>query len=428
MKKQFNIAVVGLGQVGIYLLNELNTKKKDIEEKTGKKINIVAISAKNINKKRQFKINKKIFFKNPLEIFKKKKVDILFEAIGLSDGISKKLVETALKNKVNVITPNKTLIAKHGDYLAKLAEQNKVNLEFEASVAGGIPIIRTLRDGLISNDVNWFAGILNGTSNFIFSKMDTEKKSFSNALQLAQELGFAEPDPTLDINGTDAAQKTSILSFISFAADIAPSDVFFEGIENIDSQDMEYGKQLGLTLKPLSVGRSSKFGISMGSFPAFIKKDQILASINNESNVVEINTENLSSTAFSGPGAGGFPTACSVLNDIIDIGQGKFFDYSKLLNKKNILNFDEYISPRYLKIMVKDETGVVAKISSLIAKKNLSIDNLIQKDQDKTDDLIPLVIVLGPSKEKVVIELIKDLKKLEAISGNIQHIRIFSPK
>ena len=161
MKKQFNIAVVGLGQVGIYLLNELNTKKKDIEEKTGKKINIVAISAKNINKKRQFKINKKIFFKNPLEIFKKKKVDILFEAIGLSDGISKKLVETALKNKVNVITPNKTLIAKHGDYLAKLAEQNKVNLEFEASVAGGIPIIKAIKESLSTNKINKIYGILN---------------------------------------------------------------------------------------------------------------------------------------------------------------------------------------------------------------------------------------------------------------------------
>ena len=145
MKNIVNIAVVGLGQVGIYLLNELNTKKKDIEVKTGKRINIVAISAKNINKKRRFKINKKIFFKNPLEIFKNKKVDILFEVIGLSDGISKKIVEKALKNKINVITPNKALISKHGDYLSKLAEKNNVNLEFEASVARGIPILRTIK-------------------------------------------------------------------------------------------------------------------------------------------------------------------------------------------------------------------------------------------------------------------------------------------
>ena len=172
MKKIINIAVVGLGQVGIYLLNELNTKKKDIELKTGKKINIVAISAKNINKKRKFKFNKKIFFKNPLEIFAKKKVDILFEAIGQSDGMSKKIVETALKNKIHVITPNKALISKHGNDLAKIAELNNVNLEFEASVAGGIPILRTIKEGLVTNKISKIYGILNGTTNYILSEME----------------------------------------------------------------------------------------------------------------------------------------------------------------------------------------------------------------------------------------------------------------
>jgi homoserine dehydrogenase len=257
--------------------------------------------------------------------------------------------------------------------------------------------------------------------------MKSEKKSFSDSLKLAQELGFAESDPSFDINGTDAAQKTSILSLISFAADISASDVYFEGIEHIDSQDMEYGEQLGFTLKPISIGRNSSSGISMGSFPAFIKKEEILASINNESNAVEINTKNLNSTAFSGPGAGGYPTACSVLNDILDIGQGKIFDYSKLLNKQKVLDFNSYISSRYLKIMIKDEMGAVADVSSLIAKKKLSIDNLIQKDQDKDNELVPLVIVLGASQEKIVQELIEDLSKLAIVEGNVKHIRIFSP-
>ena len=179
MKNIINIAVVGLCQVGIYLLNELNTKKKDIEVKTGKRINIVAISAKNINKKRRFKINKKIFFKNPLEIFKNKKVDILFEVIGLSDGISKKIVEKALKNKINVITPNKALISKHGDYLSKLAEKNNVNLEFEASVAGGIPILRTIKEGLATNKIKKVYGILNGTTNYILSEMENSNENFN---------------------------------------------------------------------------------------------------------------------------------------------------------------------------------------------------------------------------------------------------------
>ena len=188
MKNIINIAVVGLGQVGIYLLNELNTKKKDIELKTGKKINIVAVSARSISKKRRFKVNKKIFFKNPLEIFNKTKVDILFEAIGMSDGVSKKVVETALKNKIHVITPNKALISKHGDYLGKLAEDNGVNLEFEASVAGGIPILRTIKEGLATNKISKVYGILNGTSNYILSEMRDAKDSFANVLKKSSKI------------------------------------------------------------------------------------------------------------------------------------------------------------------------------------------------------------------------------------------------
>jgi len=189
MKRNVNIAIVGLGQVGIYLYNQLNLKKKDIEKKTGKKIKIVAVSAKNKNKKRRFSISKKIFFKNPLNIFKKEKVDILFECVGLSDGISKKVVEIALKNNVHVITPNKALIAKHGDNLSKLAEKNKVNLEFEASVGGGIPILRTIKEGLSTNKIRKVYGILNGTTNYILTEMENSNESFENVLKKAQKLG-----------------------------------------------------------------------------------------------------------------------------------------------------------------------------------------------------------------------------------------------
>ena len=178
MNKIINIAVVGLGQVGNYLLNELNTKKKEIELKTGKKIKIVAVSARNINKKRQFKVDKKLFYKNPLDILKKHQVDILFEAIGQSDGVSKKIVEAALKNGTHVVTPNKALISKHGNDLSKLAEKNNVNLEFEASVAGGIPVLRAIKEGLATNKISKVYGILNGTSNYILSEMENSNKNF----------------------------------------------------------------------------------------------------------------------------------------------------------------------------------------------------------------------------------------------------------
>ena len=213
MKNSINIAVVGLGQIGNYLLNELNNKKKIIKLLTGKNIKITAISAKNKNKKRKYKINKKIFYKDPFEILNKKKIDILFECIGLADGISKKIVEKALKNKIHVITPNKALIAKHGDYLSKIAENKNVNLEFEASVGGGIPILRTIKEGLSTNKISKIYGILNGTCNFILSEMDKTNDTFQEVLKRAQSLGYAEPgDPKLDINGYDTLAKVNFSS------------------------------------------------------------------------------------------------------------------------------------------------------------------------------------------------------------------------
>jgi len=239
MNKNVNIAIVGLGQIGNYLYNELILKKKDIETKTGKKINVVAISAKNKNKKRRFKINKNIFYQNPLDIFKKQKIDILFESIGLPDGISKNVVETALKNKIHVITPNKALIAKHGDYLSSLAEKNKVNLEFEASVAGGIPILRTIKEGLATNKIHKVFGILNGTTNYILSEMENSNDSFSSVLKKAQNLGYAEPgNPKLDLNGFDAFAKVRILSSLCFNTKIATNNCLMEGIDKIELKDI----------------------------------------------------------------------------------------------------------------------------------------------------------------------------------------------
>ena len=183
MNRTINVAIVGLGQIGIYLYNELIHKRKEIENKSGKKIKIVAISARNKNKKRLFKINKKIFYSNPIEILQSKNIDILFECVGLSDGISKKIVETALKNRINVITPNKALIAKHGDYLSRLAEKNNVSLEFEASVAGGIPILKTIKEGLATNKINKVYGILNGTTNYILTEMEKSNDTFDKVLK-----------------------------------------------------------------------------------------------------------------------------------------------------------------------------------------------------------------------------------------------------
>ena len=350
-------------------------------------------------------------------------VDVVVELIGGVDD-AYKLAVSALKNKKHFVTANKALIAAHSKELFKLAKKNHVNIGFEASVAGGIPIIRTIRDGLICNQINSFAGILNGTSNFIFSKMADENLSFENALSLAQEEGFAETDPTFDISGQDAAQKTSILATLSFFQNSSMKNVFFEGIDKISPDDINYGKQLNFVLKPLSVGIQENDKITLGSFPAFVKTDSLLASIQNENNAVLVNAENVGGTMYSGPGAGAKPTANSVLSDIIDIARGKIFDYEKFVEQNLSSTFENFSCDRYLKLKVNDKPGVVAKISTLLANNNLSIDNLIQKELERNDDQIPLVIVLSNSNEMTIQETIKDLEALEEVSGPLTHIRI----
>ena len=323
MKKIINIAVIGLGQVGIYLLNELNTKKKDIELKTGKKINIVAISAKNINKKRKFKFNKKIFFKNPLEIFVKKKVDILFEAIGQSDGMSKKIVETALKNKIHVITPNKALISKHGNDLAKIAELNNVNLEFEASVAGGIPILRTIKEGLVTNKISKIYGILNGTTNYILSEMENSNESFQNVLKKAQKLGYAEPgNPKLDLNGFDAFAKIRILSSLAFNSKISKHKCLMEGIENIDLKDIRIANQLDLRIKLLGISELKNNQLFETVHPCLVSKKSYIGNVTGVMNAVIVEAKPVGESILQGEGAGPGPTSSALLSDLLSILRG----------------------------------------------------------------------------------------------------------
>ena len=403
MKKQFNIAVVGLGQVGIYLLNELNTKKKDIEEKTGKKINIVAISAKNINKKRQFKINKKIFFKNPLEIFKKKKVDILFEAIGLSDGISKKLVETALKNKVNVITPNKTLIAKHGDYLAKLAEQNKVNLEFEASVAGGIPIIKAIKESLSTNKINKIYGILNGTTNYILTEMEKTGDTFDKVLIKAQQLGYAEPgNPKLDLNGFDAFAKVRILSALSYNTLISKNKCIMEGIENIDIKDIKIANQLNLRIKLLGISEIINGKLFETVHPCLVSKNTYIGNVNGVMNAVITHGKPVGESVLQGEGAGPGPTSSSLLSDLMSILSGQIknpFGIPSFKRKKiQVLNNNYYNNSLYLRFEVKDKPGVLSSITNRFAKYKISVKRIIQTP-DRKNKKATIVIITHKTTE-----------------------------
>ncbi len=403
MAKLMNIAIVGLGQVGIYLYNELKIKQKEIENKTGKKIQIVAISAKNKNKKRKFKIDKKIFISNPLDIIKKKNVDILFECIGLSDGISKKIVETALKNKINVITPNKTLLAKHGDYLAFLAEKNKVNLEFEASVAGGIPIIRTIKEGLITNKINKVFGILNGTTNYILTEMEKTGETFDKVLKKAQQLGYAEPgNPKLDLNGFDAFAKVRILSALSFNSLISKNKCIMEGIENIDVKDIKIANQLNLRIKLLGISEIINGKLFETVHPCLVNKNTYIGNVNGVMNAVITHGKPVGESILQGEGAGPGPTSSSLLSDLISILRGnikKPFGIPHNKRKKiNVLNNDHYSNSLYLRFEVKDKPGVLSNITNRFAKFKISVKRIIQTP-DKKNKRATIVIITHKTTE-----------------------------
>jgi len=430
MKKIINVAVIGLGQIGIYLLNELNTKKKDIELKTGKKIKITGISARNINKKRKFKVNKKIFFKNPLEILNKKKVDILFEAIGLADGISKKVVETALKKRIHVITPNKALISKHGNELAKIAELNNVNLEFEASVAGGIPILRTIKEGLATNKVSKVYGILNGTTNYILSEMENSNQKFNDVLKKAQKLGYAEPgNPKFDLNGFDAFAKVRILSSLAFNSKISKHKCLMEGIDKIDLKDIKIANQLGLRIKLLGISELKNNQLFETVHPCLVSNKSYIGNVTGVMNAVIIEGKPVGESILQGEGAGPGPTSSALLSDLLSILRGNIknplgVSASKLKTLKHY-NVNNYVNSLYLRFEVKDKPGVLSQITNRLAKYKISVKRLIQTP-DKKNSKATIVIITHKTSELNCSNCLSIFKKNKNILKPPALIRLLS--
>ncbi len=397
------IAIVGLGQIGIYLYNELKNKQKEIEIKTGKKIQVIAISAKNKNKKRKFPIDKKIFFSNPMEILETKKIDILFECIGLSDGISKKIVETALKKKIHVITPNKALIAKHGDHLSLLAENNKVNLEFEASVAGGIPILRAIKESLATNKLKKVYGILNGTTNYILTEMENSNQTFDKVLSKAQKLGYAEPgNPKLDLNGFDAFAKIRILSALSFNTKISKNKCIMEGIQNLELKDIQIASQLGLRIKLLGISEIINGRLFETVHPCLVNKKTYIGNVNGVMNAVITEGKPVGESILQGEGAGPGPTSSSLLSDLISVLQNsKTYSFGIPFKKRKLIksfNNKQYSNSLYLRFEVKDVQGVLSSITNRLSKYKISVKRIIQTP-DKKNKKATIVIITHQTTE-----------------------------
>ena len=427
--KRIGIGIIGLGNIGSRLYEEIISKKKDIGLKTSTNINIVAISAKNINKKRSFKVRRNFFFKNPLDITKNSNVNIVIELIGMSDGISKKIVESALKNKKHVITANKALISKHGDYLTSIAEKNKVNLEFEAAVGGGMPVLRTIKDGLATNKISKVYGILNGTCNYILSEMEATNDSFKNVLKKAQNLGYAEPsNPKLDLNGYDAMAKIRILSSLAFNKKISNSKCLMEGIEDIETKDIEIANQLNLRIKLLGITELINNRLFERVHPCLVKKDAYIANVNNVMNAVVLNGSPVGESVLQGEGAGPGPTSSALMSDLLSILRGNIkFPFGIPSNKrKKVRSYDQNLNfnSLYLRFEVKDKPGVLSQITRQLAKYKISIARLIQIPDHKKKTA-SIIIITHKAKELYSSKCIKSFKSNKNVLKSPTLIRLF---
>ena len=423
---KLNIAIVGLGNIGSYLYKYLQTNKKILAKKNNCIPNIVYVSAKNKNKKRGIKVNKNRWLKNYLDSTKSNKVDIIVELIGGAEGAAKKLVFNALKNKKHVVTANKALIAKYGDQLSKIAEENNVNLEFEAAVCGGVPIIRSLKEGLIANKINRVYGIFNGTSNYILSTMDKENKNFKEVLLDAQKLGYAESNPLSDLNGEDVASKLKILSSLCFNSFIN-HNIHVEGINHIDKLDINNANKLGYKIKLLGVSEIINNKVFQRVHPTLIKKSSYIASIDGVLNAVIVDGKPVGQNVIQGEGAGPEATTSALISDISSILRGNikfpFSISSKERKKLNYKGISERFFSAYLRFEVLDKPGVLSNITKIFSKNKVSIKRLIQ-NPNKSKRFSSIIIITHNSKDKFLNKIIKQIEKKPYIIKKPKLIRI----
>ena len=427
MNKKMNIVIVGLGNIGSYFYNYLRKNRNTIFDKTNTIPNILFVSAKSFNKKRNFLLPKKIWLKNNLLATKIKDVDIIVELIGGAEGPAKKLVFEALRNKKHVVTANKALVAKYGDQLSKIAEKNKVNFEFEAAVCGGIPIIRSIKEGLIANKIGKIYGILNGTSNYILSTMDKDNLDYKASLAQAQKLGYAETNPSSDVNGEDVASKLKILAALSFNSFINNKSILIEGIKNIDHVDINNANQLGYKIKLVGVAEYLNNKIIQRVHPAFIKENSYVAKINGVLNAVIIESNPVGKTVLQGEGAGPGPTTSSLISDLCSILRGNVKFPFVLSNKKRKYAIFENINNKkfsvYLRLDVKDKNGVLSDVTKVMSKNKVSVKRLIQ-NPTKNKKNASIVIITHEAKSSSFSKTLSVLKKKNYLVNIPKIIRI----
>lgn len=431
--REIKIGVAGLGTVGSGVINLLKKNEKEIRKKSGFDIKIQCVSSKNKNKKRNCDISDLNFYSDPLEMIENEDIDILVELIG-GETTAKDLVLKSLKKNIHVVTANKALIALHGNELSKSIDDSKCDLYYEASVAGAVPIIRVIKESLNTNDINWVAGIINGTTNYILTEMLKSKKDFGLVLKEAQDLGYAEADPTFDVGGIDAAHKLTILSSLCFGIPLDFNSIYIEGIEDIELDDLNYAKELGYSIKHLAIGRKNNNGIELRVHACLIPEKRLLANVDGVRNAVVVSSDAAGPTLYYGAGAGSLATASSVTSDIIDVSRKilsasnnsvPFLSYqNNQLKTKKILDIGSITSRYYLRIRVSNKPGVLADITKIFGKKSISIESILQKEDLINDKNVPIVLVTHEVLEKNIVDALKDIENLDVVKGKIIKIRI----
>tara|TARA_B100000446_G_scaffold125573_2_gene117544 strand:+ start:14374 stop:15603 length:1230 start_codon:yes stop_codon:yes gene_type:complete len=360
-------------------------------------------------------------------------VDVVIELIG-GTTIAKELVETAIENGKHVVTANKALIAEFGNELFAKAEAKGVNIAYEAAVAGGIPIIKALREGLGANKIEWLAGIINGTGNFILTEMKDKGRDFADVLKEAQELGYAEADPTFDVEGIDAAHKLVILASIAFGMPLQFDKIFTEGISTIEPQDVTFAEELGYRIKHLGIARQSDSGIELRVHPTLIPEKRLIANVDGVMNAVLVKGDAVGPTLYYGPGAGAEPTASAVVADVVDVVRSfsaaqetkvaHLGFASSSLQDYPVLPIEEIETAYYLRMTAEDRPGTLNQVTQVLSDSGISIEAVIQKEPAAGESAVPLILLTSRAQEKQLLAAVESIEALEAIQGKIAHIRV----
>jgi homoserine dehydrogenase len=434
MAKPLKVGLAGLGTVGAAVIELLEQGRDKLVARCGRPIEVVAVNARSRNKKRAVDLKKFRWVGDPVALARDGQIDVFVELMGGAGDPAKAAVEAALAAGKPVVTANKALLAMHGQKLATLAERRAVALNFEASVCAGIPIVKTLREGLGGNAFTRIYGILNGTCNYILSRMEQERLAFADCLRDAQRLGYAEADPTFDIEGHDTAQKLSILASLAFGVKLDPKAIYVEGISSIALADLDAADQLGYRIKLLGVVVKTDAGIEQRVHPTMVPKESAIAQVMGVTNAVTIDAEGLAPITLVGPGAGGMATASAVVSDLADIACGvrtpPFGRPAARMTAVKKAPMQHHEGGYYIRLLARDRPGSAATIARRLAQQNISLESIVQrhptgaKDSGRSGEPVPVIMITYATNEDAVHKALAAVRRDRVISGRPQVIRI----